>query len=290
MIPAEFLYLAPRTLAEASASLVSERDAKLLAGGMSLIPALKHRLAEPATLIDLGRIEALRGVSALRGRVEIGAMVTHAELERGAGPAELALLRETAAGIGDVQVRNRGTLCGSLVHADPAGDWAAVFLALDGDARVIGPRGERRIASEDFFVGMLTSALAPDEILTSVTLPYSSRRTGTAYRKVRQPASGFALVGVAVQVVCDRRGRIESASIGVTGVNPIPFRARSLESRLRGLAPDAEARGGLPLGIEFEIEEARPMDDLHASGEYRQVRLQLECKQALSSAWERARA
>ncbi|MFQ5697866.1 MAG: FAD binding domain-containing protein [Myxococcota bacterium] len=286
MIPEEFRYLAPRTLADASATLASERDAKLLAGGMSLIPALKHRLAQPETLIDLGRIEALRQVSAQRGRVEIAAMVTHADLERGAGPDELALLRETASEIGDPQVRNRGTLCGSLVHADPAGDWAAVFLALGGEAIVLGPRGERRIASDAFFVGMLTSALSEDEILVRVALPYARRRAGTAYCKVRQRASGFALVGVAVQVVCDRRGRIEDASIAVTGVNPTPFRARALESRVRGLAPGGGALAELPI----EIDEAQPMDDLHASGEYRLARLRVECRRALGRAWERARA
>ena len=286
MIPAEFDYRRPDSVAEATALLAEQPGAKLLAGGMSLIPALKHRLLQPGLLVDIARLPGLDQISERRGRICIGARVTHGALERSRELAGLPLIAETAGEIGDVQVRNRGTLGGSLVHADPAADWPAVFLALDGEARCVGPRGERKIPAAEFFAGMLTSALAPDELLLEVELRPQRKRAGAAYRKLRQPASGFALVGVAAEVALDRRGRCERAAVAITGVNPVPFRAVGVEARLVGGGLDAVT---LERALS-EIEELDPMTDLHASAEYRCDLARVYARRALLAAAERAAA
>ena len=286
MIPAGFEYHAPESIADAVGLLAGAPDAKVLAGGMSLIPALKHRLLTPATLIDIGRIPDLDRVAERRGRVTFGARVTHAALAESAELSDLPVLRETARVIGDVQVRNRGTVGGSLVHADPAADWPAVFLALDGEAVAIGPRGERIVPASDFFAGMLTSALGPDEILTEVRLNPERKRAGQAYVKLRQPASGFAIVGVAAQVVLDRRGRAERVAVGVTGINAVPFRAAGLEARLTGSSLDAPTLDTACASID----EADPMEDIHASAEYRRHLAGVFARRALARAAERAAA
>jgi carbon-monoxide dehydrogenase medium subunit len=265
MIPAAFDYVAPATLDEAVRRLAATPGAKLLAGGMSLIPALKHRLAQPPLLVDLARIPELDGVSKRGSQLRIGARTPHAALLGHPALAEAPVFADAAAVLGDVQVRNRGSFGGSLAHADPAADWPAVWLALGGEATAVGPKGKRRIAADAFFVSMLQTALAEDEILTEVMVPLETKRAGAAYVKLRQPASGFAIVGAAAALVLDRRGRIETARIGVTGVNPAPFRARSVEARLAGQGPDAAALRALCA----PIDEADPSADLHASAEYR---------------------
>jgi carbon-monoxide dehydrogenase medium subunit len=286
VIPAAFDYAAPASLAEALRLLAATPGAKLLAGGMSLVPAMKHRLAQPPLVVDIGRIPGLAEIEERGAALRVGGRATHAAL--GAHPAAraLPLLADAAAVIGDVQVRARGTFGGSLVHADPAGDWPAVFLALGGEARLVGPRGERSVAAADFFVSMLTSAAQPDEVLTEVTLPLAAGRRGSAYRKLRQPASGFALVGVAAVVDLDRAGRIERAALGVTGVNAVPFCAAGAEARLAGAAPSAEALRAACASIE----EADPLDDLHASAAYRAHVLPVLAARALAAACERAAA
>lgn len=286
MIPESFDYCAPATLEEAGQRLTGTPGAKVLAGGMSLIPALKHRLVQAPLLVDIGRLPGLDGVSQRRGRVRIGARTPHAELVAHPELSDQPVFGETAAVIGDVQVRNRGTFGGSLVHADPAADWPAVFLALDGEATLVGASGRRSVKAADFFAGMLTSALQGGELLTEVELSLERKRAGAAYRKLRQPASGFAIVGVAAQVVINRKGRIEAASIGVTGVNAVPFRARSVEARLSGQAPDADALRALCA----DVDEADPMEDLHASAEYRRHLAGVFVARAVAAALERARA
>ena len=286
MIPAEFDYVAPATLAEATQRLAATPGAKPLAGGMSLIPAMKHRLAQPALLVDLARITELEGVSERRGKLRIGARTTHASLVAHPALAAFPIFAETAQGIGDVQVRNRGTFGGSLVHADPAADWPAVFLALGGEATLVGAKGTRSVEAADFFVAMLTSALGEAELLTGVEIPLETKRAGAAYTKLRQPASGFAIVGAAAQVIADRKGRIETVAIGVTGVNPVPFRAASVEARLRGQAPDAAALRALCA----HVEEADPMEDLHASAEYRRHLVGVFIARSVARALARASA
>lgn len=283
MIPAEFDYVAPASLDEALRRLTGTPGAKLLAGGMSLIPALKHRLAQPPLLVDLARVPGLDAIREEGGALRVGARTTHAALLAHPLAAKLAILAEAAAVIGDVQVRSRGTFGGSLVHADPAGDWPAVFLALEGEATLRGPRGERRVAADDFFVSMLTSAAEEDEVLVEAALPLRAGR-GTAYRKLRQQASGFAIVGVAAAVELDGRGRIARAALGVTGVNPTPFRARSVEARLVGLEPRAEALRPACAAVE----EADPMEDLHAGADYRRHLLSVLAVRATLAACERA--
>jgi carbon-monoxide dehydrogenase medium subunit len=284
MISAEFDYAAPATLDEAVRRLKATPGAKLLAGGMSLIPALKQRLLQPPLLVDLGRIPELDGVSVSGGRARIGARTPHAALLAHPALAAAPIFADAAAVIGDVQVRNRGTFGGSLAHADPAADWPAVFLALGGEARLAGPKGRRSVGADDFFVGMLQSALAEDEILTELVLPLETKRAGTAYLKLRQPASGFAIVGAAVALVADRKGRIDEIRIGVTGVNPVPFRAQSVEKRLRGQHPDGAELRALCAGID----EADPTGDLHASAEYRQHLAGVFVARAVAKALSRA--
>lgn len=284
MIPAEFDYVAPRSLDEAQRHLAGTPGAKVLAGGMSLIPAMKHRLAQPPLVVDLGRIPELEGVEERRGRVRIGARATHAAVGRAPELAGLPVFAEAARVIGDRQVQNRGTVGGSLVHADPAADWPAVFLALDGEARVVGPQGRRKVPAEAFFRGMLTSAVEAHEILTELRLEVGRKRCGAAYQKVRQPASGFAVVGVAAQVRLDRKGRCEAAALGVTGVNPVPFRARSVEARLAGRELD---EGAIREAC-AQVEEAEPLDDPYASAEYRGHLLSVHAARALGRAWRRA--
>jgi carbon-monoxide dehydrogenase medium subunit len=284
MIPGEFSYAAPRTLDEALALLAATADAKVLGGGMSLLPALKHRLTQPSALIDLARIPGLDQVVLRDGKVVIGGCATHASILASEAAGALPILREAASVLGDVQVRNRGTFGGSLVHADPAADWPAVFLALDGEADVVGAKGKRTVPAAQFFTSMLTSAVRRDEVLTEVRLKAGPERTGSAYLKLRQPASGFAIVGVAARVTLDAVARITEVAVGVTGVNAVPFRAKSLEQRLVGQVPDVftfrTACGAMS--------EADPMDDLSASAEYRQHLLAVFATRALALACERA--
>ncbi len=286
MIPGEFEYHAPHSLDEAVKLLAGSPDTKVLAGGMSLIPAVKHRLAAPRALVDLGRVPGLEAIEERRGRIALGARVTHAAIARSRDLGSLPILAETARVIGDPQVRNRGTLAGSLVHADPAADWPAVFLALDGEVTAVGPRGERTIPAASFFTSMLSSAVRADEIVTEVRLAPQRTRAGAAYEKFRQPASGFAIVGVAAQVVLDRRGRCEAASVAVTGANPVPFRAVGLEARLRGLElSDTALRTACAA-----VDEVDPLDDIHASADYRRHLVSVLARRALLRAAERARA
>jgi len=286
LIPAEFNYAAPQSLEEAARLLDQTSGAKVLAGGMSLIPALKHRLAIPELLVDLGRVPGLGAIEEKAGQIRIGASVTHAEVGSSPVLREYPIFAETATLIGDMQVRNRGTFGGSLVHADPAADWPALFLAFDGEATLTGPKGTRMVKAADFFTGMLTTALRQAEILTGIALRAERTRTGSAYTKLRQPASGFAIAGVAAHVVCDRRGRIEQVALGVTGINAVPFRAASVEARLRGQAPDpAELRR-----LCANVEEADPTEDIHASADYRRHLAGVFAARSLAQALARASA
>ena len=202
MIPSSFEYFAPKTVQEALGLLSKFPDeAKVLAGGHSLLPQMKLRLATPKYIVDIGRISALSSIKEEGAKLLIGALATHHSLESSALLKEKCpLLSETAAAIGDVQVRNRGTIGGSLVHADPAADWPATILALDAELKLVGPAGERVLKAEDFFVEMLTTALKPNELLTEIRIPQLPPRTGGTYLKMHQKASGFAIVGVAVRL------------------------------------------------------------------------------------------
>src|SRR5262250_1143221 len=205
MIPTQFDYQAPATLEEAVALLASDLDgAKVLAGGHSLIPAMKLRLAQPQLLIDIARIKDLSYIRQDGAQIRIGATTTHHQIESSDRLKSICpLLPEAASYIGDVQVRNKGTIGGSLAHADPAADWPAVVLALGAELVATSKKGERVIKADDFFVDMMTTALAPGEILREIRVALPQGKLGQAYRKVLQPASGFAVVGVAVSLTLD---------------------------------------------------------------------------------------
>lgn len=285
MIPAAFEYHRPSSLDAALHLLQQLPEAKLLAGGHSLLPMMKLRVVRPAHLIDLGRLRELRGIREDGGRVIIGALTTHWEIESSAIlGARVPLLAETAARIGDVQVRNAGTLGGSLVHADPAADYPAAVLVLEAEMVACGPRGERIIAADKFFTGVLTSALGPDEILTELRVPVPPRGTGTAYLKFPHPASGFAVVGVAAWVR-RRSSRFEEVRVGLTGVGPASYRARGVEQVLTGQPAGDDAIVG---AAEHAADGIEANEDIFANAAYRSHLARVFTKRALREALERA--
>jgi len=287
MIPVAFEYHAPKSLEEALRLLERHGDeAKLLAGGHSLLPLMKFRLAAPRFVIDLGRLKGLSYVREENGRIALGAMTTHAEVEASALlRAKCPLLAETAAAIGDVQVRNRGTLGGSLAHADPAADYPAAILALDAEMTATNSAGSRTMAAAEFFVDMLTTQLRPGEILTEIRVPMIEKGTGSAYEKMAQPASGYAVVGVAARVTLERNGKMSQVSVGVTGVAPKAYRATAMENALRGKKPSEKLLAGAAQ------QAAKGMDalaDIHASAEYRCEMAAVLARRALERAIARA--
>lgn len=286
MIPAQFEYHAPTSVKDALRLLKTLPDAKLVAGGHSLLPLMKFRLATPANLIDLGRIVGLRGIKEEKGQVVIGGMTTHWMIESSDLLRQKApLLPETAGQIGDIQVRNMGTIGGSLAHADPAADYPAAVVALEAEMVAEGPHGRRAIAASDFFTGLYATALAPDEILVEVRVPVQPARTGTAYLKFPHPASGFAVVGVAALVTLDGKGRCERARVGVTGVAPVAYRARAVEDRLGGQAVDA---GTIAAAAGLAADGVDANADIFASAEYRRHLAAVFARRAVQKALERA--
>jgi carbon-monoxide dehydrogenase medium subunit len=286
MIPASFEYHAPKNLEEAFRLLERHGDeAKLLAGGHSLLPMMKLRLAAPRFVIDLGRVKGLNYIREEQGAIAVGALTTHAEVEHSSLlRAKCPLLCETAAAIGDVQVRNRGTIGGSLAHADPAADYPAAILALDATLALQSSSGSRTVGAAEFFVDMLTTQLRPGEILTEVRVPVIGKGSGAAYCKLPQPASGYAVVGVAARVTV-ANGKLAQVTIGVTGVGTKAYRAEKVESALRGKAANdkllADAARHAADGIE-------PLADLHASADYRREMAAVFTRRALERAIARA--
>lgn len=277
MYPGDFEYAAPTSLQEALDLLSANPDAKVLAGGHSLLPAMRIRLTSPAMLVDIGKIAELKGVR-VNGSVSIGAYTTYRDLE---GSAELAqrlpVLVECAANVGDPQVRNRGTIGGSIAHADPAADMPAVMLALGAEMKVVGPNGERALSADDFFVDMLQTALEPGEILTEITIPPMPASMGSAYEKFKHPASGYAVVGVAVMVHKGTDGKVSDCRIAVTGAGPKPQRARSAEESVRAGADPTAAANRAADGLDF-------IGDVFASEEYRAQLVRVLTKRALQRA------
>ena len=287
MIPAPFEYHRASSVTEALQLLTTLPEAKLLAGGHSLLPMMKLRLVSPTHVVDLGRIEALRFIRRDGQVVVAGALATHwmvesSDVVRGAVP----LLAETAAKIGDVQVRNAGTIGGSLAHADPAADYPAAILALDAQMVAQSPRGRRTIPAGEFFTGLFSTALASDEILVEVRIPVPSGATGSAYLKFAHPASGFAVVGVAAVITVDAQGRCASARVGVTGVGPAAYRPARVEAQLKGAALDDKTVGA---AAEHAAEGVNVNEDLFASAEYRAHLARVFTKRAVLAAVQRAR-
>ena len=234
MIPAPFEYYAPRSLDDAVKYLSEHRDdVKILSGGQSLMPLLKMRLSKPAYIVDIGRINGLDNITEEGNNLVVGALVTHAEIEDSAVlKQKCPLLPQTATTIADVQVRNRGTLGGSIAHADPAGDWPAAVLTLDAEIKVAGPSGERWVRANDFSLGLLMSVLEPDEIVTAVKVPVTGNDK-TAYLKAAPRSSGFAVVGVAVRLALDGIGKCARSAVAITGVTDKAYRATRVEQMLQ---------------------------------------------------------
>jgi carbon-monoxide dehydrogenase medium subunit len=288
MYPASFEYHRAASVEEAVGLLTRYKDdAKLLAGGHSLIPMMKLRLAQPKHLIDIGRLTGLSGIREEGGQVVIGALTTHYAIESSASLRQKCpMLTEAAALIGDPQVRNHGTIGGSLAHADPAADWPAVMLALGAELRAAGPKGARTIRAKEFFKDLFTTALGPDEMLTEVRIP-AGGHSGAAYVKHPHPASRFAVVGVAAAVTLDRAGRCTSSHVGITGVGSHAVRAKGVEGMLTGKALDAAAIAAAAQkaadGIDINA-------DLQGSVEYKAHLTRVYTRRALERAVERARA
>lgn len=286
MIPAQFDYVAPSTLDEALGLLTEHADdAKILAGGHSLIPAMKLRLAQPALLIDIGRVKDLAYIREDGGQIRIGALTTHYQLEASERLREICpLLPECAASIGDVQVRNKGTIGGSLAHADPAADWPAAAVALRAELVAASSRGERVIAADDFFVDMLTTALRPDEVLREIRINAPGARTGQAYMKVHHPASGFAVVGVAVSLTLGDNGKCAAAGVGVTGVAAKAYRAALVESALVGSTLDEQAAAN---AASHAADGVDANGDIYASADYRRHLAVVYTRRAIAAALRR---
>jgi carbon-monoxide dehydrogenase medium subunit len=283
MIPNNFEYFAPKSIAEALKLLDKHSDdCKILSGGHSLIPVLKLRLASPAVIVDIGRIKELKQIKIEKDTIRIGANTTHAEIARSAELMQnCPLLVETAAQIGDQQVRNRGTIGGSLTHADPAADWPAAILALNGEIVARSSKGERVIKASDFFVDIMTSAVGPQEIVTEVRIPKPAQPKAAVYLKVPQSASGFAVVGVAAQLKL-KDGKCEDVSIGVTGLAPKAFRAKSVEDALRGKTLDEATVSAATAKADADALDA--LEDIHASGDYRRHLARVYAKRAVQTA------
>lgn len=284
MIPQNFEYTRPKTLHEAL-DLLADGTAKPLAGGMSLIPLMKLRLASPEKVVDLGRLSELNYITESDGHIHIGATTTHYDVE--SSPlirAKCPLLHETVTNIGDVQVRNRGTLGGSIAHADPAADYPAALLALEAQVVLAGPSGERTLAFNDFLVDTFSTALEAGEIVREIIVPEEDHSTGTSYQKVVQPASGFAIVGIAIRLK-KSADRVAMLRCGVTGVAGKAYRALGVEQSLEGTTASAahiqHAAAKIADGVDAN-------SDLFASAEYRKHLAHVHAVRAIGIALSRA--
>ena len=284
MIPAAFDYTRPASLDEAL-GLIGSGGSKVIAGGQSLLPLLKLRLASVDRLVDIGRLAELKGVRSLPdGRLGVGALTTYAELLD--SPAQhYGLLRDALPTIGDVQVRNRGTVGGAIAHADPASDLPACLLALDVDVVVRSARGERTIPITEFFQNSFQTSIADDELLTEVRLPGPRDDAGSAYASLEQPASGYAIVGVAAVVARPSAGApISFATIAITGVGPVAYRASVVEGDLIGSDGSSEAIGH---AASHATDGVTVNADIHADGEYRAAMARIYTVRAIEAALAR---
>lgn len=289
MYPASFEYLAPTQLAEAVEFLRQYGDdAKVLAGGQSLVPMMKLRIARPKFLIDIHRIADLNYIRKEPGEVRCGAMTRHVQIEEsGLIREKIPMLCEAASGIGDVQVRNRGTLGGALVQADPAGDYGPVVLALDAELKCVGPKGERVVPTANFFTFAYTTALGSDEILTEVMFPTPDEHSTGVYMKLERVAGDFAIASAAVQMSVDDDGVCKKIGIGVTGAATVPRKAESVEKLLRynRLTAELIAEAG-----QLMEKEAEPIEDMRGSAKYKKKALGAVLRRAITESWRRGEA
>lgn len=286
MIPSTFAYVAPETLDDALAILAaSDDDTKVMAGGQSLVPLLKLRLASPAVVMDISRLDTLRDIEETSSTFLVGALVTHERLMNNLAIAEaLPIIEDAGEDLADPLVRNLGTFGGSLAHADPAGDWPAAALAMDAVIRVQSLRGIRKIPVKDFFTYLFTADVAEDEILTHVELPKPAPGTVTAYLKIAHPASGYAVAAAGVSLTLDAGGTCRSARVALTGVTTTPVRSAGAEEALEGSVIDADA---IRRAVEHAADGIDVMGDNYAPVDYRRHLIGVATGRAIQRALDR---
>ncbi len=288
MKPAPFDYAAPASLAEAASLLAAaDGEAKILAGGQSLMPLLNMRLARPRLLVDIARVPALDYVREENGAIAVGAMTRQRTLERSPlATRATPLLHEAMLHIAHPQNRNQGTVCGSLAHADPAAELPAVALTLDATFRVVGPNGAREIAARDFFVTYLTTSMETTEVLAEVRFPAQPARTGWAFEEVARRHGDFAMCGVTTTVTLDAGGTCSAARVVLFGVGSTPIRASAAEAALVGARASDKLFSAAAARVNDAIDE--PLSDVHATAEYRRHVAQALTARALPQAFARA--
>jgi carbon-monoxide dehydrogenase medium subunit len=286
--PSRFDYLAPTTVEEVVDAL-GERagEAKVMAGGQSLIPVLKLRIASVGAIVDLNRVAGLDAIGEENGELRIGALVRHAGAERSPILTKrYGLLGETARLVSDPLVRNRGTICGSLAHADPQGDWGSALLAARASVVARGPSGERTIPVEELALGPFTTTLAPDEVITEVRVPDPGPRTGGAYLKLERKVGDFATAAVGIQVTLEN-GHVGQVGIGLTGVGPTNLRATAAEDALRGNEPIDDA---IREAASLAAQAAEPQSDHRGTADYKRNVVRVFCERGLRTAISAAQA
>lgn len=287
MKPPRFSYLAPETVQEVVAALAEHGpEAKILAGGQSLIPLLSFRLARPTALVDVNRVTGLDYLRWDDGEVRIGALTRHRAVEQDAETSRrCAMVLEALSVVGHVAIRNRGTVGGSMAHADPAAEWPALAVALGAELTITGPSGSRRLTAEDFFLGFMTTALAPDEMLTEIRLPLPPPGAGTAFVEFARRHGDYAQAGACAALQLGSSG-VEGAQIGLLGVGMTPLRAVSAEQALVGEAPGPEV---FARAAQLAAETMEPLDDVHADADYKRHLGTVMVERALAKAHQRAR-
>jgi carbon-monoxide dehydrogenase medium subunit len=288
MISAPFNYEAPSTLAEALALLTEHGDeAKILAGGHSLLPMMKLRFAQPETLIDINNIPGLSYIREEEGYLKIGALTREVDLEE----SELIrtkypIFTDASKLIADPQVRNMGTIGGNIAHGDAANDHPAVMIAMGAEVLITGPEGSRTVSIDDFFHGFYMTAIQPNEILTELRIPIPSSGTGNAYHKLERKVGDYATAGTAVQITIGKDNVVETAGIGLTNVNPTPMRASRSEEALRGKPLNDET---IDQAAQYASEDCNPSADLRGDEEYKRAMVKVLVKRMIKRAVERAR-
>jgi aerobic carbon-monoxide dehydrogenase medium subunit len=286
MIPASFRYAAPRSVSEAVDLLQANADAKVLAGGHSLLPLMKLRLSSPPVLIDINRIPGLDYIREDNGTLRIGALARHIDFERSALIQErYPLLWDTARGIGDPLVRNRGTMAGAVAHADPAADWPAALLALDAEVVATGPNGERSIAMRNLFVAILTTSLQPDEIVTEIRVPAPRPHSGGAYEKLERKVGDYAVIGVGAQLWLNEAGTIGTAGIGLCNAADTSIKATAAENFLISKPP---APDNINEAARLAEQASDPVEDDRGPIDYKRAMVRELTRRALTRAIERA--
>ncbi|MEY4900052.1 MAG: hypothetical protein RI895_474 [Actinomycetota bacterium] len=282
MIPSTFDYVRPKSVDEAISALkAGGEDSKVITGGQSMLPLLRLRLAAPSVLVDCGRIDEMKGIKDNGDSVTIGAASTHWDvLNSDIVKTHVKLLADATATVADPQIRHRGTFGGALAHGDPAGDLPAVVLALDATLEIAGSKGRRQVAAKDFFLDYFTTAVGPDEILVSITIPKLGKGWGTCYEKFNRSANGWAVVGVAAAVKVDG-GKITEARIALTNCAAVPVRASSVESALKGVAVSASE---IEKASQSAADGTRATSDLAADKEYREHLMRVITARAVSCA------